>query len=198
MKGMQTRVAKASPAGVVERALSETARPALDSNPDAALVKAARRGDCAAFSALYNAHSGWLLAVLWRLAGGDKGLAEDWLQDAFVLAWNRLDQLREPGAFGGWLKRLAVNVALSEKRRGTLTRVDVDAEASAPEPPWPCADLDLERAIARLPARARQVLVLFHLSDLGHAEIAALMGIEPGTSKAQLHRARTLLKEMLG
>jgi len=48
-----------------------------------------------------------------------------------------------------------------------------------------------------LPERSRQVLVLFHLSDLGHAEIAGLMGIEPGTSKAQLHRARNLLKEML-
>lgn len=173
----------------------EQATPA--SNMDAALVQAALNGDCKAFSDLYKTHAGWLLAVLWRLADGDKGLAEDWLQDAFVQAWNKLHQLREPAAFSGWLKRLALNVALSEKRRGRLVSVDVEADAGAPEPPWPAADLDLERAIARLPERARQVLVLFHLSDLGHAEIADLMGIEPGTSKAQLHRARTLLKEML-
>jgi len=190
MKDMQIPVAQAAPAEVV--------KPAPDSSPDAALVEAARRGDCEAFSGLYTAHAGWLLPVLWRLAGGDRQLAEDWLQDAFVQAWRKLDQLREPAAFSGWLKRLAVNVALGEKRRGRLISVDVDAEASAPEPPWPAADLDLERAIARLPARARQVLVLFHLSDMGHAEIAEIMGIEPGTSKAQLHRARTLLKEMLG
>lgn len=190
MSDMQTSLAQSAPAGIVKAA--------PDSNADVALVEAARRGDQEAFSALYKAHSGWLFPVLWRLAGGERGLAEDWLQDTFVQAWNKLDQLREPAAFGGWLKRLAVNVALSERRRGRLSSVDVEFEASAPEAPWPAADLDLERAIARLPARARQVLVLFHLSDLGHAEIAEMMGIEPGTSKAQLHRARTLLKEMLG
>lgn len=172
-----------------------TAEPAAGT--DAEDVEAASRGDRAAFERLYRAHAGRLTVILWRLAGGDRGLAEDWLQDAFVQAWNKLGQLRDPAAFGGWLKRLAVNIALTEKRRGRLTSVESEIEAKAPEPPWPAADLDLERAIARLPARARQVLVLFHLSDLGHAEIGELMGIEPGTSKAQLHRARALLKEML-
>jgi len=160
-------------------------------------VAAARRGDRRAFEALYRRHAPSLMPMLWRMAGGDRGLAEDWLQEAFVLAWRRLGQLREPAAFGGWLKRLAVNVALSDKRRGRLTTVASHADPSAPEPPWPAADLDLERAIAALPERARQVLVLFHLSDLGHAEIGELMGIDPGTSKAQLHRARKLLKEAL-
>lgn len=181
MKDMEATVAEAVPAA----------------STDAERVEAARRGDQQAFSGLYQAHAGRLMTVLWRLAGGDRGLAEDWLQDAFVHAWNKLDQLRDPAAFGGWLKRLAINIALGEKRRGRLNSVDVDVDAAAPEPPWPAADLDLERAIARLPERSRQVLVLFHLSDLGHAEIAELMGIEPGTSKAQLHRARNLLKEML-
>lgn len=176
-------------------AVVATADPAAST--DAEDVDAARGGDHEAFARLYRSHSGRLMPVLWRLAGGDRGLAEDWLQDAFVQAWNKLGQLHDPVAFGGWIKRLAVNVALGEKRRGRLSTVDTEADASAPEPPWPAADLDLERAIARLPARARQVLVLFHLSDLGHAEIGELMGIDPGTSKAQLHRARTLLKEML-
>lgn len=160
-------------------------------------VEAARGGDRRAFEALYRRHAAGLMPMLWRMAGGDRALAEDWLQEAFVQAWRKLGQLREPGAFGGWLKRLAVNVALTEKRRGRLKTVDSDADPSAPEPPWPAADLDLERAIAGLPERARQVVVLFHLSDLGHAEIGELMGIDPGTSKAQLHRARQLLKEAL-
>lgn len=160
-------------------------------------VEAAQRGDRRAFERLYRRHAALLMPMLWRMAGGDRGLAEDWLQETFVLAWRKLGQLREPGAFGGWLKRLAVNIALTEKRRGRLKTVDSDADPSAPEPPWPAADLDLERAIAALPERARQVMVLFHLSDLGHAEIAELMEIDPGTSKAQLHRARQLLKEAL-
>jgi RNA polymerase sigma-70 factor (ECF subfamily) len=164
---------------------------------DHALVDAARRGETAAFEQLYRRHAGRLTPMLWRLAAGDRGLAEDWLQDAFVQAWHKLGQLREGGAFGGWIKRLAVNVALSEKRRGRLATVDTEVDPSAPEPPWPAADLDLERAIASLPERARQVLVMFHLSDFGHDDIAAALGIEPGTSKAQLHRARKLLKEKL-
>jgi len=166
---------------------------------DATLVVAARAGDRLAFAELYRRHAGWLLPVLWRLAAGDRGLAEDWLQDAFVQAWRCMDQLRDGDAFGGWLKRMAINVALSDRRRGRLATVDAAslADPAAPEPPWPAADLDLERAIAGLPERARQVLVLFHLSGLPHAEIAALMDIDIGTSKAQLHRARALLKEQL-
>lgn len=164
---------------------------------DRALVIAARRGEAAAFEQLYRRHAGRLMPVLWRLAGGDRALAEDWLQEAFVQAWQKLGQLRETVAFGGWLRTLAVNRALSEKRRGRLVTVDADVDPGGPEPPWPAADLDLERAIAALPERARQVLVLFHLTDMGHAEIAASMGIDPGTSKAQLHRARVLLKEKL-
>lgn len=168
-----------------------------EAGDDAPLVGAAQSGDREAFATLYRRHAGALMPMLWRLAGGDRPLAEDWLQDAFVQAWRKLDQVRDPAAFAGWLRRLAANVALAERRRGRLATVDADIDPGAPEPPWPAADLDLERAIARLPDRARQVLVLFHLSDLGHAEIAELLGVDVGTSKAQLHRARKLIKETL-
>ncbi len=160
-------------------------------------VRAAARGDTAAFERLYRRYAPGLMPALWRLSGGDDARAQDWMQDAFVRAWKQLDQLREPNAFPGWLKRLAVNVALSDRRRAGFRVVEETRDRPAPEPPWPGADLDLERAIARLPDRARQVLVLFHLCDLSHAEIAVLMTIETGTSKAQLSRARSLLKEML-
>jgi len=171
--------------------------PGADAPPDAVLVEAVRQGTRAAFSELYQRHAGRLMPVLWRLAGGDRGRAEDWLQEAFVQAWQRLDQLRDGNAFGGWLTRLAVNLALGQRRRRHLATVETSCEQAAPEPPWPAADVDLERAIATLPERARQVLVLFHLSGFTHAEIAVLMGVDAGTSKAQLHRARTLLKERL-
>lgn len=176
-----------------------TSEPELtaDRGRQAADVGAARLGDPRAFEALYRHHAGWLLPLLWRLAAGDRGRAEDWLQEAFVQAWQKLDQLRDDNAFPAWLKRLAVNLALAEQRRGRLALSDATIDRAAPEPPWPAADLDLERAIVGLPERARQVLVLFHLGGLGHAEIGLAMGIDPGTSKAQLHRARTLLKERL-
>lgn len=172
-------------------------RGSADCDTDVAQVDAARRGDRRAFETLYRRHAGWLLPVLWRLAGGDRARAEDWLQEAFVQAWQKLDQLRDATAFPAWLKRLAVNLALADQRRGHLVLSDDTTDRAAPEPPWPAADLDLERAIIGLPHRARHVLVLFHLAGLGHAEIGAAMDIDPGTSKAQLHRARTLLKERL-
>lgn len=168
-----------------------------ETDDDTLLVRAAQSGDSEAFAALYRRHGGALMPMLWRLAGGDRSLADDWLQDAFVQAWRKLDQIRDGAAFGAWLRRLATNVALAERRRGHLATVDAEVDPGAPEPPWPAADLDLERAIASLPERARQVLVLFHLSDLGHAEIAELLGIDVGTTKSQLHRARQLLKEKL-
>jgi len=177
--------------------LSINAEPVPADDPDGPLVRAACAGDNAAFEQLYRRHAGWLLPLLWRLAGGDRARAEDWLQDAFVQAWKQLRQLRDPAAFGGWIKRLAVNIALADRRRHSLVVAAVTADPAAPEPPWPAADLDLERAIAALPARAREVLVLFHLGGFSHQQIGALMGIEVGTSKAQLHRARGLLKEVL-
>lgn len=170
---------------------------ATGTRTDAELVSAAAIGNRSAFAELYRRHGGRLLPTLWRLTGGDRSAAEDLLQDAFVKAWTKLDQLREPAAFRGWLKRLAVNLALADRRRLKPVNAGEIPEQADVEPPWPAADIDLERAIARLPQRARQVLVLFHLEGLPHAEIAALMRIEEGTSKAQLHRARNLLKEML-
>lgn len=174
--------------------IPDTTLPSLDLE---AALPAAAGGDTAAFEWLYRQHAPALVPVLWRLAGGDHARAEDWLQESFVQAWGRLRQLREPAAFPGWIKRLAINLALSDRRRAGFPVLEHTHDDAAPEPPWPGADLDLERAIARLPDRARQVLVLFHLCDLSHAEIAELMAIEIGTSKAQLSRARTLVKEML-
>lgn len=167
-------------------------------------MRSAMNGSLDAFESLYRWHTPRLMAVAWRLAGGDRARAEDWVQDAFIQAWNKLSQLREPAAFGGWIRQLLINQALMDKRRARLAPVNSSAagqgptmEQAAPAPPWPCMDRDLEAAIAALPDRARMVLVLFHLEGLGHKEIGTLLGVTSGTSKAQLHRARQLIKERL-
>jgi RNA polymerase sigma factor (sigma-70 family) len=171
-------------------------QPAVKSDSD--LVMAALNGERDAFAGLYQRHAGWMRPLLWRLTGGDQGLADDLLQDSFVQAWQKLEQLREPERFGGWLKQLAINLALSDRRRlKVVGTADGLAELPDIEPPWPATDLDLERAIAKLPTRARDVLVLFCLEGFSHQEIAATLRVEVGTSKAQLHRARELLKDTL-
>ena len=79
-------------------------------------VEKAKAGDRLAFEQLYRSHCDRIYALCWRMCGGDKGLAEDMVQDAFVRAWNKLHLFKGDSKFGTWLHRLAVNVVLSDKR----------------------------------------------------------------------------------
>ena len=171
---------------------------------EANLVDAARQGDLAAFESLYRSNRDRIYGLLWRLCGGDAALAEDLLQEAFIRAWQKLDSFRGESRFGTWLHRLSVNVALSERRIRLRrvereVRIDETAERTAIGDRDVFADkrMDLERAIARLPERARTVLVLFDIEGYRHLEIAEMTGMAVGSSKAQLHRARKLLREEL-
>ena len=171
---------------------------------DHALVRAAGAGDTGAFEQLYRKHSRRVYAVLWRLCGHE-ARAEDLLQEAFVRAWQALPAFRFESAFGTWLHRLAVNTALMElrSRRGAEALEDDDAalefHATGDSAGQRTAlGLDLERAVATLPPRARAVLVLHDIEGWKHEEIAAELGMAVGSSKAQLHRARHLLRERLG
>jgi len=175
-----------------------------DDAGEAAWVDAARDGDTAAFERLYRLHSGRIHGLCWRLCGGDSALAEDLVQEAFVRAWNKLDSFEGRSTFGTWLHRLAANVALSD-RRIRLRRVrseepyDESAERELAGPRGLVADLseDLEQAISALPERARTVLVLYDIEGYAHAEIAEMTGMAVGSSKAQLHRARQLVRAAL-
>lgn len=170
---------------------------------EARLVARARAGDGASFEQLYRRHVGRVYALCWRFAGGDEALAAELTQDAFVRAWQKLALFRGDSAFGTWLYRLVVNHVLSERRRLVRRRaVERPLEANgfvreASVRPRDGLDRDLEAAIARLPERARTVLILHDIEGYQHKEIAALAGMAVGTSKAQLHRARQLLKEWL-
>lgn len=163
-------------------------------------VRRARAGDRTAFQRLYEAHVGRVYALCLRLTG-DGDAAMDRTQDAFVRAWQKLGSYRGESAFSTWLHRLTVNVVLTERRSsGRRERRALVAWESGPRvTPAPRAGLhvDLERAIAALPPGAREVFVLYDVEGYGHEEIARMTGIAPGTSKAQLHRARRLLREAL-
>ena len=182
--------------------------PAMDPAPadaDRDLVRAAAMGDASAFEALYRRHSRRVYAVVWRLAGGQAARAEDLVQDAFIRAWQALPAFRFESAFSTWLHRLAVNVALMEIRaRAGAEDRETDDSALEYLPSHDTAgqrmreQLDLERAVATLPERARAVLVLHDIEGWKHEEIAVELGMAVGSSKAQLHRARGLLRQRLG
>ena len=164
-------------------------------------VAAAQAGDPDAFGALYRAHVGRVFALCLRLAG-DSQRAEELTQDVFVRAWERLASYRGESAFSTWLHRLAVNVVLTDRRtawrRGRRFELTDDPAAfeRAPDSSEGVA-LDLEAAIARLPEGARVVFVLHDVEGFAHDEIASMAGIAAGTSKAQLFRARRLLRKWL-
>ncbi|MDX1461230.1 MAG: sigma-70 family RNA polymerase sigma factor [Xanthomonadales bacterium] len=167
-------------------------------------VNRARDGDTAAFERLYRAHRDRIYALCWRLCGGDAATADDLLQDAFVRAWNKLHLFRGDSSFGTWMHRLAANVALSD-RRTRMRRVRreqpmneaVERTARGAKDVTQGLRADLEQAISGLPERARTVLVLFDIEGYRHEEISKMTGMAVGSSKAQLHRARKLVREAL-
>ncbi len=186
------------PAG--EEALLEQIDTTLAPHRD--LVQRAQAGDTGAFEALYRAHVGRVYAICLRMTA-DETRAVELTQDTFVRAWQSLGSFRGESAFASWLYRVCVNVVLghlraARRRAARLLPTDDLARFDRPQPdPLPGTGIDLEQAIAALPPQARSVLILHEVEGYRHEEIAEMMGIAPGTSKAHLHRARQLLKQAL-
>ena len=177
---------------------------AFDAGEDAVLARRAASADVSAFEALYRRHHRRVHGVIARLVGQAGARAEDLTQEAFVRAWQALPSFRFESAVSTWLHRLAVNTTLMEMRaRRSRPWHDGDEdglEASSSPDSVGRAMLgrDLERAVASLPPRARAVLVLHDVEGWKHEEIANELGMAVGSSKAQLHRARGLLRALLG
>jgi RNA polymerase sigma-70 factor (ECF subfamily) len=167
---------------------------------DAADASRAAAGDFRAFERLYRTHAGRVHALARRMLSPDE--AAEATQDAFVRAWQKIGQFRGDAAFGTWLHRLAVNVFLARRQVLKLARErHVDDETVLETMPARAAGtditLDFEAALERLPTGARQVFVLHDVEGYKHEEIAGLLGVTTGTTKAQLHRARMILREHL-
>ena len=171
---------------------------------EGALVERAWSGDTRAFERLYREHAGKVYGLCLRMTR-DPALAEDCTQETFVNAWRALDKFETRSSLGTWLHRIAVNVALAKRRKMSPVVVasdSVEAEDEAIETEWtletPLEVQEIEAAIGELPEGARDVLVLYAIYGYSHAEAAEMLGLAEGTCKAQLHRARGLLRERLG
>jgi len=164
------------------------------------LVRLASAGDRSAFERLYRKHAGRIYALCLRMTGRASE-AEEMTQEAFIRAWERLGSFEGRSLFSSWLHRLAVNVVLNERRsRGgsrAFEALDGHHDRTAASPRGSEGGGDLERAIAALPEAARQVFVLHEVHGYTHEEISEVAGIAVGTSRAHLHRARTLLRGAL-
>jgi RNA polymerase sigma-70 factor (ECF subfamily) len=161
----------------------------------------AAAGDRRAFERLYRAHVDRIFALCVRMSG-DRLQAEELTQDVFVRAWEKLPTFRGDSAVSTWLHRVAVNVVLSQRKTDGVRRArtveDEDVVHTAPTRAVFVGDrLDLDAAIAALPPGARTIFVLHDVEGFTHEEIGEQLGITSGGSKAQLHRARMLLREAL-
>lgn len=159
-------------------------------------IQQAKNGDQKSFFMIYHHFKGRVYAVCLRLLA-DRTLAEDACQEAFVRVWQQLPSFRGESAFSTWLHTIASRSAVDLFRKNKVSRLNLDVEVPeiAFEPNH--QDPQLEQAILRLPDQARAVFVLFALEGYQHQEIAEWLGIAEGTSKAQYHRARQLLRGWL-
>lgn len=166
------------------------------------LAGRAQKGDQAAFEALYVKTSGRVYAVCLRMSGSSQE-AEELTQDVYVRCWERLHQFRGDSLFTTWLHRLAVNLIVEQRKKRTrvakkeMAVEDLDAYGRHVEAVMPETRIDLERAIAGLPPRAREALILRDVEGYTYKEVARMTGVAVGTVKAQVHRARKLVRRAL-
>jgi RNA polymerase sigma-70 factor (ECF subfamily) len=168
------------------------------------LIARVLAGDVAAERALYEAHVDRIFRLAFRMSGRED-LAQDFTQDAFIRAFERLHEFRGDAAFSTWLHTIAVSVTLNGMRR-VKTRRERETELAGLAAELPGvgqreAEPDLKRrmaaAIDALPEGYRTVFLMHDVEGYTHEEIGAALGVQSGTSKAQLSRARAKLREAL-
>ena len=169
---------------------------------EGALVERARAGDTRAFERLYREHVGRVYGLCLRMTR-DPAIAEDCTQETFINAWKALARFETRSSLATWLHRIAVNAALARRRKASAVMESSSTdEDEAIESEWtletPLEVNEIEAAIERLPEGARDVLVLHAIYGYSHLEAAEMLGVAEGTCKAQLHRARSLLRDKLG
>lgn len=167
------------------------------------LIDRCREGDRTAHYRVYTLYSKAMYNVGYRIMGNEDD-AQDVLQEAFISAFRHLDNYRGDAAFGAWLKRIVVNKAINALQKRKHERIPEDERWDVPEEEAPTAYGDeltvekVKRGIEQLPDGYRAVLSLYLLEGYDHQEISEIMGITESTSKSQLNRAKSKLRELLG
>ena len=169
---------------------------------DRDLIAGARAGDRLAARRLYDRHAPRVYRLIFRMVGEDE-LAQEYTQDTFVKAFDRLEQYRGASAFSTWLHSVAMSQVLTGFRRRKRIRAretELD-EASGMATPAETSDPYLRDRLTteleRLPERLRMPVVLHDIEGFTHREIGEMLDIPQGTSKARLFEARARLREAL-
>jgi RNA polymerase sigma-70 factor (ECF subfamily) len=165
------------------------------------LINGCRRQEGRFQEALYKLYASKMYAVCLRYADNSH-YAEDILQEGFIKVFNNISKFREEGSFEGWIRRIMVNTAIEFIRKTAVYAREMEIEKVGhyrdefDVVDKLCAD-DLMKLIQSLPAGYRTVFNLYAIEGYAHKEISVMLGINEGTSKSQLARARYLLQSKL-
>ncbi len=173
------------------------------------LILRCQQGDEAAFETLIRLHEKKVYTLCRRMCRSEDDALEA-AQDTFLAVWRGIGSFRADAAFSTWLYRLATNACLDllrrEKRRGDLASLDDEEALTEPADPAPLPEEALERAetqrmvreaLLTLPDDYREILLLRETEQLSYAEITEVTGLELGTVKSRINRARQALKNYL-
>jgi RNA polymerase sigma-70 factor (ECF subfamily) len=172
---------------------------------DYALTRGTARGEAEAFEELYRLHHRRVYTLCLRMTQNEAE-AEDITQDVFIVLLHKAGDYRAEASFTTWLHRMTVNQVLMHFRKKKAKReeqAEDDAEEAAPRgtsgarPAQLIDRITLEDALSRLPPGYRAAFVLHDVEGYEHEEVARLLGCAVGTSKSQLHKARTKLRKLL-
>ena len=173
------------------------AREQYSRSPETLLVGLARNGDRGAYAELVRRRQAWLRNLMLRFCG-DRTLADDLAQMAFLQGWQNIRHLQSRGRFGAWLKRIAINVWLQYlRKKDPLRHADEHSGDEGAQHETTGIGMDLDRALATLPGDVRMCIVLSYYEGMNHREISESTDLPLGTVKSHIRRGTKRLRELL-
>ncbi len=170
------------------------------------IIQGCKKGNSESQELLYRMFADKMWVVCRRYAH-DIEQAKDFLQEGFIIVYNKIHQYKGTGSFEGWMKRIFINIALSEFRKKKLIFFEInelsyymqkhDEEEDNDESEFPLSSSELLQLIESLPPQYKMVFNLYVMEEFNHKEIAELLNISEGTSKSNLFRAREWLKRKI-
>ena len=156
----------------------------------------AANGNIQAFETLLAAHQDKVFRLCYSMLG-DRAQAEDAAQESFLRIWKSMQGYRAEASIGTWIFSITRNVCLTAISKRGARRSAPLQEAERVTPPAPERERDVERMVAQLPEKYRQVIVLFYMEEKSYEEVARMLDLPMGTVKTYLHRARKQLATMV-